>query len=198
MQRPVFTCFIDISKAYDSADRQLAWKILRKRGAPAKLVTLLADLHDDTESALKADSSKADSWFQVGTGLRQGDVNAPLLFNVYIDIAVKCFQPLIQHLGITLSYKIDGHLVQCKNPSLFKVSWILKYADDIALISDNAKDIKEALDIVDETFREFGLEISVPKTKVMRVCPNTDDNIRFLLRGNAIEEIDQFRYLGTI
>ena len=34
-QKPVFTCFIDLSKkAYDSANRQLAWKILRSRGPP--------------------------------------------------------------------------------------------------------------------------------------------------------------------
>jgi hypothetical protein len=58
-KKPVFTCFIDIGKAYDSADRQLEWKILRHRGALAKLVALLADLHNVAHCAMKADASQA-------------------------------------------------------------------------------------------------------------------------------------------
>lgn len=42
--RPIFTCFIDLSKAYDSANRSLARKILKSRGAPEKIVYLIEDL----------------------------------------------------------------------------------------------------------------------------------------------------------
>ena len=82
-QKPVFTCFIDLSKAYDSANRQLAWKILRSRGAPGKIVDLIQDLHRGTTCAMQSDCSRPENWFEVATGFKQGDVNAPLLFNVY-------------------------------------------------------------------------------------------------------------------
>jgi len=101
----VYTCFIDLSKAYDSADRQLAWQILRSRGAPKKIVDLIQDLHQGTTCAMQADHSRPDSWFDVITGFKQGDVNAPLLFNIYIDTIVRVFEPLVSHLGITWQYK---------------------------------------------------------------------------------------------
>ena len=37
----LFVYFIDITKAYDSADRQTAWETLTHRGAPPKLVHLV-------------------------------------------------------------------------------------------------------------------------------------------------------------
>lgn len=43
-QRQLHTCFIDLQKAYDSIDRELAWKVLLSRGAPDKLVSLIADI----------------------------------------------------------------------------------------------------------------------------------------------------------
>ncbi len=66
---------------------------MRHRGAPIKLVALSDDLHDGIHCAMKADANQADSWFEVDTGFQQGDVNAPLLFTLYIDTVVKAFQP---------------------------------------------------------------------------------------------------------
>ena len=119
-QKAVLTCFIDLSKAYDSANRPLAWKVLRCRGAPRKIVDLIEDLHQGTSCAMQSDSSicKAENWFEVVTGFKQGDVNAPLLFNVYIDTVVRAFQPLICHLGVKLSYKINGNIRECLKPEL--------------------------------------------------------------------------------
>jgi hypothetical protein len=36
-RRPLHICFIDITKAYDSVDRETAWKALLHRGAPPKI-----------------------------------------------------------------------------------------------------------------------------------------------------------------
>lgn len=74
-QKPVYTCFINLTKAYDSADRQLAWQILKSRGAPEKNVDLVEDLHQNTFCALQQHHKKPDSWFEVITGFKQGDFN---------------------------------------------------------------------------------------------------------------------------
>ncbi|CAF2093080.1 unnamed protein product [Rotaria magnacalcarata] len=39
--KPLFMCFIDISKAYDSVNRNLLWKVCRQYGISEKLVNLL-------------------------------------------------------------------------------------------------------------------------------------------------------------
>ena len=67
--RNVCTCFVDLSKAYDSIDRPLAFKIFQKRGVPLKLVNLLRDLHADTYCALKGipKTSKAGLRYRQGS-----------------------------------------------------------------------------------------------------------------------------------
>jgi hypothetical protein len=52
--RPLHICFIDVSKAYDSVDRETAWKALLHRGAPPKIVQLLRDMHTDTRYVVRA------------------------------------------------------------------------------------------------------------------------------------------------
>ena len=133
-------------------------------------------------------------------------MNAPLLFNVYIDTVVRAFQPLICHLGVKWSYKIDGNIRECRKPDASNLSWIFMYADDIALVSESEKDLQEALRIIDETFIQWGMEISVRKTQVMRLASTAseapqdgvDDRVVFHLRGQALEEFDKFKYLGSI
>ncbi|EIE23429.1 hypothetical protein COCSUDRAFT_33070 [Coccomyxa subellipsoidea C-169] len=71
--------------------------MLRSRGAPEKFVDLIENLHLGTTYDMQSDSGRAENWFSVATGFKQGDVNAPLLFNVYIDTIVRVFQPLISH-----------------------------------------------------------------------------------------------------
>ena len=80
------------------------------------------------------------------------------------------------------------------------------YADDIALVSESEKDLQEALRISDETFIQWGMEISVRKTQIMRLASTTseapqdsvDDRVVFHLRGQALEEVDKYKYLGSI
>ena len=60
-------------------------------------------------------------------------------FNVYIDIIVRVFEPLIRHLGVKWSYKIDGHIRECLQPNASNLSWIFMYADDIALVAESER-----------------------------------------------------------
>lgn len=41
MRCKVYTCFVDLSKAYDSVDRHLAWSYMRARDLLAKYCHLL-------------------------------------------------------------------------------------------------------------------------------------------------------------
>ena len=61
------------------------------------------DLHRGMTCAMQSDCSRTENRFEVATGFKQGDVNAPLLFNVYIDTIVRGFELLISHLGVTWS-----------------------------------------------------------------------------------------------
>ena len=49
LQTPLYVCFIDFEKAFDSVDRQAIWDILRHYGVPDKIISVsddsMRDLH---------------------------------------------------------------------------------------------------------------------------------------------------------
>ena len=47
---PVFLCFVDLTKAYDSVNRQAMVAILREYGVPHQLVEIIEELHSETWS----------------------------------------------------------------------------------------------------------------------------------------------------
>ncbi len=49
------------------------------------MLQLIKVLHDNTMCAMQADKGRQGSWFQVSTGFKEGDVNAPLFFNAFLD-----------------------------------------------------------------------------------------------------------------
>ena len=61
--KTLYICMLDLAKALDSADRDLAWRILLTQGAPPKLalVALLKDLHTDLCGTVRAGRDSADS-----------------------------------------------------------------------------------------------------------------------------------------
>jgi len=68
------TCMLDLTKAFDSVVREMAWQILLSRGATPKLVTLIRGLHTHHSAVI---CSQVDS-APVGTsvGSKQGHVLA--------------------------------------------------------------------------------------------------------------------------
>ena len=63
---------LDLAKTFDSADRDLAWRILLTQGAPPKLVALLKDLHTDHCGIVRAELDSAN--VHLDKGFKQGSV----------------------------------------------------------------------------------------------------------------------------
>ena len=80
---PLFMCFIDLQKAYDSVDRSLLWAILARFGVPPRMISIIRQFHDGILACIRLDEGRISEGFEVRQGLRQGCVLAPLLFNVF-------------------------------------------------------------------------------------------------------------------
>ena len=86
---PMFVCFIDLTKAYDSFDRSLLWTVLARLGIPPRMLVVIRQFHDGMRSCLRLDNGECSNMFDVEQGLQQGCVLAPLLLNIFFTAAVR-------------------------------------------------------------------------------------------------------------
>ena len=80
---PLFLCFIDLQKAYDSVDRTLLWQVLARFGVPPQMIEVIRQFDDGVRACVRNDDGQCSEEFEVAQGLRQGCVLSPLLFNVF-------------------------------------------------------------------------------------------------------------------
>ena len=81
-QKNIYFCFIDYAKAFDCVDHNKLWKILKEMGIQDHLTCLLRNLYAGQEETVRTGHGTTD-WFQMGTGVHQGCILSPCLFNLY-------------------------------------------------------------------------------------------------------------------
>ena len=80
----MYTCFVDLEKAFDRVPRRvMAWAI-RKKGLPEILVKAVMRLFEGAETKFRVGSGLSEE-FSVKIGAHQGSVLSPLLFAMVID-----------------------------------------------------------------------------------------------------------------
>ena len=82
-QIPLYMCFVDLQKAYDSVDRELLWKVLARASVPFVMIDVIRQFHDGMRARVRMDGGELSEWFEVTQGLRKGCVLSPLLFNLF-------------------------------------------------------------------------------------------------------------------
>ena len=73
---------------------------------------------------------------------------------------------------------------------------ILLFADDIALFSYSPEGLQTQLDILQTFCDERGLKVNVAKTKVVVFEKHRSESPTFIYDGQAIEQVEVFKYLG--
>ena len=144
--------FIDLTKAYDSVDRTLLWDVLARFGVPSRMLAVIRQFHDGMQACVRLDDGERSHKFDVGQGLRQGCVLAPLLFNMFftavLRVAEKRFfsdssitDNMVQlqrkrekgeKEGTSRTGKVDGR--GGKEEEVQRL-WGMLYADDAGIVS---------------------------------------------------------------
>ena len=70
-QKNIYSCFIDLAKAFDCVDYNKLWKILKEMGIPDHLTCLLRNLYTTQEATVRTGHGTTD-WFPIGKGIYQG------------------------------------------------------------------------------------------------------------------------------
>ena len=69
--------------------RQLLWTLLARFGVPQKMLAVIRHFHDGIRSRIRTDDGEYSERFNVGQGLRQGCVLAPLPFNIFFNAVLR-------------------------------------------------------------------------------------------------------------
>ena len=181
-QQRLLAVYVDFKKAFDSVHRETLWEILRVRGIPARIIGLITGLYSGTESAVKCGGG-ISSFFPVNSGVRQGCVLAPSLFNTCMDwILGKVVDQ--SHCGASVgNTKITD----------------LAFADDAVLFAESLDVLVMALNTLHEEAKPLGLKVSWIKTKVQEFGDLLDDAVRSVHAcGEDIEVLESFTYLGSV
>ena len=149
--KPIYICFIDLRKAYDFVNRNSPWTMLQHSyDIPTKLISIIHILHEHSMAAIRCYGKTSDE-FAIISGVRQGCVLAPTLFNLYYDVAI-CIalensQP--KGKGVRVAYlqgaKLVGNRRKLQHEAIISD---LEYAVDMALVTESWDDLKSILDDV--------------------------------------------------
>ena len=126
-------------------------------GIPDHLTCFLKNLYAGQESTVKTGHGTTD-WFQIGTGVRQGCILSPCLFDFYAEYIMRNTGLEEAKAGI----KIAGRNINN-----------LRYADTTTLMAESEEELKSLLMKVKEESEKVGLKLNIQKTKIMASGPIT-------------------------
>ena len=113
---------------------------------------------------------------QIGRGVRQGDTISPKLFITVLEYAFK-----------KLNWENRGLNIDGRNLTN------LRFADDIVLLADNLKDIKDMLQELQNACADVGLQMNISKTKYMT---NLVPSEQIFIGDKEVALVNKYNYLG--
>ena len=180
--RSLFSAFLDIKKAFDWIDRDLLNYKLLSVGINGKIYNSIKRLYQNTTSCIKLNSINTE-WFNVKSGVRQGDSLSPTLFNVYVN-------DLINELNsLNIGIDINGRKICC-----------LLYADDIVIFSNTADKLQALLDTVHNWCFKWKMKLIYNKSNVMhfRTSRRSRTTVPFNYGTTALATVSTYKYLGVL
>ena len=81
----LYAAFVDLTKAFDTVNRDGQWKILVCLGCPPTFLTILCQLHEGQQRQVKLNGSLSGS-FPISNSIKQRCILAPTLFSIFFSI----------------------------------------------------------------------------------------------------------------
>ena len=178
----VYSCFVDVKKAFDSVNHVILMDKLASCGIPAIYVNLIAFWYDNQYVRVRYMSQYSSEW-KIDSGVRQGGILSGLLFAFYINQLVND----ISNMNVGCTFGILR-------------SNIIAYADDLVILAPSATGLRILINAANKGARDIKLDFNFNKTKCMVFCrkANIDTKPSFKVDGKIIEVVKTFKYLGYV
>ena len=177
VQRNLYLCFVDYSKAFDCVKHRDLFSIVHNLNIERKDLTIIRNLYWDRKAAMRVEG-ELSPFTEIERGVRQGCVMSDL-FNIYSEMVLREINDLE---GI----RVGGYNMNN-----------LRYADDTVLTSDSQEGLQALIDRVGAESGKKGLLLNIKKTECMLTTKKSSNNIIDLkYKGMSIKQVNKFKYLG--
>ncbi|VDL98051.1 unnamed protein product [Schistocephalus solidus] len=124
-QQPTAVCFVDFAVTFDSVHRESLWRIMALDGLSSEILSMIKAYYSSTTARVMVHNNLSQA-FDIRSGVRQGCILSPILFNYAIGWILE--KALREEDGVELA---PGRRLAD-----------LDYADDIALLASNLGDLQ--------------------------------------------------------
>ena len=178
--KDVWQIFVDFKSAYDCIKRSALWRIMHDFQIPSKLINLVKACYRNSRACVQVGKGRTEE-FDVKSGLRQGCLLSPLLFNL-----------VLEKVKYSIGNRQNGIAIGGMNIQS------LAYADDDAIIGEEEELVRNTYNDYKEAAQRVGLVINESKTKIMLM--SREENIQINQDNRIIDDIErftEFKYLGS-
>ena len=165
---PLYVCFIDLTKAYDSVDRTSLWTVLARFGVPQVTISVIHQFHDSMRACVRLDDRVYSRRFAVEQGLRQRCVLAPLLFNIFFAAVInlastrfKADKGIMDALVLLRKKRLAGRRGEATvgESVLATPLWGMLYADGAGVVSQSLQQLMKIMGVIVDVCAAFDLTV---------------------------------------
>nr|VZI27907.1 unnamed protein product [Spirometra erinaceieuropaei] len=170
MRTHLYSTFVDLTKAFDTVNREGLWKIMQKFGCPERFTQMVRQLHDGMMARV-TDNGAVSEAFAVTNGVKQGCVLAPTLFSLMFSaMLVDAYRD--ERPGIRIAYRTDEEEMQ-RSMDLFSAA-----CENFGLVINTQKTVV--------------MHQPPPNSAT---APNVPPQIS--VNGTQLQVVENFPYLGS-
>lgn len=189
-KKKLYCCCVDFKQAFDTVWREGLWTKLLLSKINGKCFNIIYNLYKDIKSKITT-SEGVSNYFSCNVGVRQGENLLPFLFCIFLnDLETYLRQKNVT--GITCNVNNEEIMI-------FLKIFLLLYADDTVIFSDNEINMQHALNVFENYCSEWKLTVNTAKTKIMIFGQGRKrSDLKFTLLNTEIEVVNEYKYLGIL
>ena len=198
----LYQVFVDLTKAFDTVNRDALWRTSGKIGCRPSFVDKFRQLHRNMKAQINFNGQLSEQ-ISVDNGVKLGDIPTPTLFSIYIP-AILWFAFHDCNLGVMIRFRTTGKVFDRRrfNAKLKTSDCLIRellYADDADLVAHSVEDMQHIMDRFANACKCFGLTISLDKTKVMFTPVPGEEYVEpdIYVYGTRLKVVKSFVYFGS-